>query len=409
MNGATTGATTRTSLFDRVRAAVVALVVVTGWLAAPAPAVAAAGCDPARPDTCTLRELADRLGMRIGATAEPPEVVPGPYRDTLLREFNAVTPENAMKWYTVQSTRGVWNFGPADAVVDAAVAGGLSVRGHTLVWAQDTYTPEWVKAIDDPDELRAVLEEHIGAVMGRYGDRVHRWDVVNEPLASLGTTPSDSVFARVLGPDWVAEVFALAHAADPDAELWINEFGTDVVPGKHEAFLVLVEDLLDAGVPLHGVGLQTHRPSVRGPSTAFQDQLQDYADLGLAVAITELDIPTDPADPDAFADQADAYRRIVGACLAVPACEEVTTWGLTDASTWLDHLFYMEPPTCPLLFDEDYEPKPAYDAVQDLLAEAVLARAPTSTSTPTSSTSTSAPAGPAAPAVAVVARPDFTG
>lgn len=257
----------------------------------------------------------------------------------------------------------------ADAVMAFAEKNQMEVRGHTLVWAQDQFTPEWVRAITDPAEMRIVVQDHIDTVMGRYEGRIPRWDVVNEPLVSLSAGPSDSVFRRVLGPEWIAEVFRYAHQVDPESELWLNEYGSDWVSGKHEALVELLRGLLAEGVPIDGVGLQTHRISADGPDpAAFERQLRDYESLGLKVAITELDVVTGPDDPDAPTKQAEAYRSIVSACLAVPACEEVTTWGISDADTWLDEMGVFPKPTRPLMFDEDFRPKPAYDAVRDVLA-----------------------------------------
>ena len=358
------------------------LLLILAGLVHPAPlglASTAAGtnpsCDPRVPPTCTLRDLATPVGLLVGATAEPDQVAPGPYAATLAREFNAVTPENALKWYTVQPAPGDWQFAAADAVVSFARAHALEVRGHTLVWAQDRYTPAWVQAFEDPDALRALVDEQIRTVMTRYRDHIHRWDVVNEPLAALGTGPSDSVFWRVLGSDWVAEAFRTAHAVDPTAELWLNEYGTDWVPQKHGALVDLVTDLLASGTPVHGIGLQVHRLGVGGPDQAtFEAQLRDFTALGLDVAVTELDVPTNPTDPNAFADQANAYERIVAACLAVDRCREITTWGVTDRSTWLDSLGIFPTPTRPLLFDDEFRAKPAYDAVRRLLADRALAQ-----------------------------------
>jgi endo-1,4-beta-xylanase len=195
--------------------------------------------------------------------------------------------------------------------------------------------------------------------------------VVNEPLTALGTGPSGSVWHDLLGPtQWIADAFALAHELDPTAELWLNEYGSDWVPGKHAALLALISALVDDDVPIHGVGLQTHRPSVNGPDRAvFEQQLRDFTDLGLEVAITELDVVTSPTDPDALTKQAGAYDRVVRSCLAVPGCTEITTWGITDGDTWLDNLGLFPPPTRPLLFDESFAPKPAYHAVRDALAD----------------------------------------
>jgi endo-1,4-beta-xylanase len=320
-------------------------------------------------DGLSLSAAGALSGVRIGATLEPAEIDDGDYAGTLLREFGAITPENAMKMYSIQNQRGVWTFAGADAVIDFAEANDLPVRGHTLVWAQDQFTPAWVKAISDPAELREVTEEYIAAVAGRYAGRIPRWDVVNEPLATFGPQSSGSVWENLLGPDWIAEMFELAHAADPEAELWINEYGTDWVPGKHQAFLALVTGLVEDEVPLHGVGLQTHRISVAGPERAvFEQQLRDFTNLGLEVAITELDVVTSPTDPAAFASQAEAYRRIAQSCLAVAGCVEITTWGITDATSWLNSLGSFPTPTRPLLFDDDFVPKPAYFALRAALA-----------------------------------------
>lgn len=393
------------------RVLAVAVSAATVAVSLPAVSAAPAGCDPAVPDTCTLRELADRLGIRIGAAHGPDELAIPSNADTLAREFNSLTPDNAMKMYATQPTQGAWDWAVADETVEFAVAHGMEVRGHTLVWAQDTYTPQWVLDITDPAEMRAVLDEHITTTIARYKDRVHRWDVINEPLdyTNIDGGLSDNVFSRVLGPGWMAEVFAMAHAADPTAELWVNEWGTDYLPGRHDALVALVGSLRDAGVPVHGVGIQTHRffGGPDGPDEgAFEQMLRDYTDLGVDVAITELDIPIDPADPDGLTRQADAYRRIVSACVRVERCREITTWGITDAFTWLDSFVVpvlgpLPTPTRPLLFDENGQPKPAYFAVRDVLAAA---------SRPASlQTTTTAPDRAVVPAVAVATNPRFTG
>ena len=357
-----------------------------------------------------LRGLADRIPLRIGATLETVQIDDADYAGTLAREFNALTAENAMKWYSIQATRGVFDFSGADAVLEFAEANDMEVRGHALIWAQDAYTPDWVKAITDPDELRTVVREHIRTVLDRYHGRITRWDVVNEPLASGGSGPSDSVFRRVLGPDWLAEVYRYAHEVDPTIELWLNEFGADWVPGKHQALLDLVGGMREDGVPLDGVGLQTHRISVDGPTPAtFEGQLRDYADLGLKVAITELDVAVSPEDPKGLERQAIVYRTIVSACLAVPACEEVTMWGVTDRDTWLDSQPFYEPPTRPLLFDEQFQPKAAYDAVAEVLA-AGRPTAPPATAPPVTAPPTPGPTGTdPEPATPVPGTPNLTG
>ena len=163
-------------------------------------------------DGLTLRAAGALVGLRIGATLKPHEIADDNYTGTLIREFGALTPENALKMYSIQNERGVWTFAGADAVVGFAEANDLVARGHALVWAQDQYTPARVKAISDPAELREITEEYIATVMARYAGRIPRWDVVNEPLATFGPQSSGSVWDDLMGPDWIAEVFHLAHA-----------------------------------------------------------------------------------------------------------------------------------------------------------------------------------------------------
>lgn len=350
-----------------------------------------------------LRDLAGAVPIRLGAILEPSEI--GTQHSAVLsREFTALTPENALKWAATEPAPGVFTFDGADAVVAYAEDRGMEIRGHTLVWAQDAYTPAWVTSISDPTELRKALHRHVETVMRRYGGRIHRWDVVNEPLETVGSGPSGSVFGRVLGPDWIADLLTFAHTVDPTAELWINEYGTDWVPGKHEALLALVSDLVDRGVPVAGVGVQMHRPGPDVDRAAIEGMLSDFADLGLKVAITELDVITDPDDPLAFDRQADAYAAIASACLAVAACEELTTWGISDATTWLDQQGIYRTPTRPLLFDDDYQPKPAYEALAEALAAGRPPQPPPVVDTPPAAETPPATAAPVASAA-----PRFTG
>lgn len=336
-------------------------------------------CAPLDPETCTLRELATHLGIRFGSTLEDFEIADSDYVGKLGSEFNAVTPENSLKLYAIQPTQGVWNFAAPDAIMATAESNGLEVRGHTLVWSQDSRTPVWVKALSDPDELWTATSDHIGQVLTRYGDRIDRWDVVNEPLETLGTGRSSSVFWS-MGDDWIKRVFDLAHSMDPEAELWINEYGTDWVSGKHQAYLALVKSLVDAGTPIDGVGIQTHRlPNLPLDRRLFERQLRDFTALGLKVAITELDVPVSPDQTNAFAWQATEYSKVVEACLAVAGCTEITVWGLSDRDTWLDGLGLFAVPTRPLLFDDSLQPKPAYDAVREAMSKAVRSRALPST------------------------------
>jgi endo-1,4-beta-xylanase len=323
--------------------------------------------------SCSLRDVADVGGILVDAAVEPRHIEAEPvYAQTFAHEFNSMTPENRFKWPLIHPQRNEFDFAPADALVDFATQHGMSIRGHTLIWAQPGNIADYVRSAQTAEELRAMMAEHFEAVVGRYADHVDRWDVINEPLETLGTDMVDNVFTRLLGPGYIAEALELAHALDPTATLWINEVAIETSPAKANALHKVAADLVDRGVPLHGIGLQTHLIFGRAPNAArFEAIVRSFADLGLEVAITEMDL-TAPEGPDRFEIQAEGYATTVRACLAVTSCREVTFWGFTDRHTWLDT--FLRPGLAPLLFDVDYVPKPAYFAVREVLREHIGAR-----------------------------------
>lgn len=356
------------------RARVLALAVVA--LAAALPAGAVVDRDCALPEAdCTLAETAARAGVFAGAAVDPPER--SPYTAFAVPEhFNSVTAENAMKWGVLAQRVGSYDFSEADALVDFAEENGARIRGHTLVWGRGPLPSDLgvlVDAAADPAaRLRQILTDHIARVVGHYAGRVESWDVVNEPLDVFTDRFDQNLFLRTLGPDYIAESFRAAHAADPAARLFLNEFFPDFGGAKAARFVALVRELLAAGVPLHGVGIQTHAFLRPPPYPAFPGFLAELAALGVDVELTELDvlIVWFQAADDPEAAQADAFAGLTGACLALPACTGITTWGVTDADTWLDTTapFAIVAPNRPLLFDESLAPKPAYFAVREVFA-----------------------------------------
>lgn len=346
---------------------------------ATAPPDASATPQDAQPDT--LRAAAPD-GLLIGSAvaggghhadlAHPaPFTSDDAYRDRLGVEFSSLTPENQLKWEFLRPAPDAFVFGPADAIVDFAEDHGQAVRGHALLWHNQN--PEWLEPPDlEADALRALLREHITTVVGRYAGRIHQWDVANEILDDDGRLRlEDNVWLRELGPDVVADAFRWAHAADPDAELFLNDYGVEGVNPKSDAYLELVAGLLADGVPVHGFGVQGHLSTRYGFPADVEANLRRFADLGVAVAITELDVrmPLDgePTD-EQLARQADDYRRMLEACLAVPACDSFTVWGFPDRHSWVPH-FFPEEGAATVLWD-DLTAKPAYEALRDTLAAA---------------------------------------
>ncbi|MGI5525783.1 endo-1,4-beta-xylanase [Micromonospora sp. CA-259024] len=339
------------------------LIVQSQHEATPAePAVAPSSSASAAPVWSGLRGLAPpnvRIGSAVnGRLLESDER----YRETLAANFNAVTAENAMKWANLEPRQGEYDWTAADQLVEFAQAHGQTVYGHTLVW--HTSVPSWITDSWSSEDLRALLREHVTTVAARYRGKVWAWDVVNEVLNDDGTL-RDTIWLRKLGPSYISEAFRWAHEADPDARLFINDYGTESRARKADALLRLVRDLRAHGVPVHGVGFQTHLRSGR-PPTDITGNLRRFAALGVSVAITELDVRIElPETPQKLVTQALLYQHVLKACLAVSTCESFTLWGFSDGSSWIAAHFPGYGAAC--LFDQNLRPKPAHQALMQEL------------------------------------------
>lgn len=321
----------------------------------------------AQASTVPLRVSAANRNLLMGAAvAAEPLRVDKHYASTLAREFDAVTPENAMKWDTIHPEQDRYDFGPADSIVSFARVHGMAVRGHTLVWYRQV--PSWVTDRSwTRAELERVLHDHIRTVVGHYRGKVAQWDVVNEAIDHEGKL-RDSVWTRVIGPSYIDLAFKWAHEEDPGAKLFYNDYDIEFPGAKATAVRALVRGLKARGVPIDGVGIQAHELTVRPPSrTELEAALRSYANLGLDVAITELDVGTFlPATAKKLDEQGRIYDNVLGACLAVSRCRTFVTWGFTDKYSWI-------PGALPgfgdaLPFDASYAPKPALAALRARLA-----------------------------------------
>lgn len=320
---------------------------------------------PATAPVPSLRALATPCGISIGAAVNDVLFTDRTYRITAAGEYNSITPESALKWGTVEPRPGEFNFGPGDAFVAFAEENGQRVHGHTLVWHT---LPAWVTEHRfSADELREVLRRHVQRTVAHWRGRIASWDVVNEPLGHDANL-RDSVWLRSLGADYIADAFRWAREADPDATLFINDFDIEGINPKSDRLYELVRTLRERGVPIDGVGFQTHVARLTLPDS-FEANLRRFADLGVRVAITELDVRVPlPATQQRLEIQASIYARVLRACLQLPACDAVTTWGLTDGHSWINREFPGQGAALP--FDEAYRRKPAYWSLHDTLAAA---------------------------------------
>ncbi|MFJ6296067.1 endo-1,4-beta-xylanase [Streptomyces griseoviridis] len=312
----------------------------------------------------TLAELARRQGRYFGSATDNPELTDTAYTALLGREFDMITPGNGMKWYATEPRQGVFDWTNGDEIVGLARAHHQRVRAHTLVW--HSQLPDWLTGRDwTPDELRAVLKKHILAEVGHYRGKVYSWDVVNEAFNEDGSY-RDTLWYRTLGPGYIADALRWAHQADPRAKLYLNDYNIDGVGAKSDAYYRLAKDLLARGVPLDGIGLQAHLALQYGYPATLEDNLRRFSRLGLDTALTEVDVRMQlPADAAKLATQAQWYRDLTAACLAVRRCVGVTVWDYTDKYSWIPAVFPGEGAALP--WDEQLRPKPAYAAIRQAL------------------------------------------
>jgi endo-1,4-beta-xylanase len=332
----------------------------------------------------TLRTLAEAAGIEIGVAVNTDLLASSvKYRNIVNTQFSSVTAENVMKWEALNPQPGVYDWEAAEALIASAEANGQVVRGHTLVWHNQM--PAWLTTGDhSAEELRAILENHVKTVAAHFAGDIQQWDVVNEIFNDDGTF-RETIWYQAYeelglpGEQYVADVFHWAEEADPEAALFYNDYNLEFTGPKSNAAYAFVQELLDAGVPIDGVGFQGHLDTQYG-FPDLQNNLQRFADLGLEVALTEVDVRTfvtqkpngtytnTPADPAEGAEQVDWWARTLEACLAVEACNSYTVWGVSDANSWIPGWFTGQ--GAGLLYDMHSNPKPQYDALREVLRDA---------------------------------------
>ncbi len=326
-----------------------------------------------------LRDLAARHDLLIGCCVNT-----GAFRQAaagdeprfaalLAEQMSILTAENAMKPKALVPRRGAYDWSVADAMFDFAERHGMQVRFHTGLWHRAV--PDWLEGDDVADAERArFVEQHIQRVGQRYADRMTYWDVVNEPIDPKQPDGlRETIWKQALGDDYLHKIYRWAHEAAPDVKLVVNDYGIWNGGRKTDAMYELVKGMLDAGVPVHAVGFQVHLLGGEYPDPdRFEQTLRRFTALGLEVHVTEMDVAISKYDDDLSPEQklqrqAEVYRRILEGGLRVDGFTVFQTWGLTDRWTWVDN--FIDADDAPLLFDEQYQPKPAYFAVREVLAE----------------------------------------
>jgi endo-1,4-beta-xylanase len=338
----------------------------------------------------TLAQLAEAQGRYFGSATDNPELSDAPYVATLTGgEFDQLTPGNSMKWDTIEPTQGQFNYTRGDAVLTLGQQHNMKVRGHNLVW--HSQLPGWVSSLPT-SQVQAAMENHITNEAGHYKGKVFAWDVVNEPFNEDGTFRTDAFF-NAMGSGYIADALRTARAADPTAKLYINDFNIEGTGAKSDAMFNLVKSLQQQGVPIDGVGIQGHLAVQFGFPTNMQQNMQRFADLGLDVAITELDVRMIlPEDATKDATQATYYTNVVKACLAVTRCVGLTVWDYTDKYSWVPSTFSGQGAATP--WDANLNKKPVYNTIATALG-GTASPSPSMSGTPGSPSPTATPTSPA--------------
>jgi len=316
----------------------------------------------------TLRQEAAELGIHVGsAVSDTALSTDTQYAQILGQQFSAITPENEMKWASIEAQRGVFTFGPADAEVQFAEQHHQLVRGHNLVW--NSQLPDWLTSGSFTNaQLADLLKQHIFTEMRHFRGKIWQWDVVNEPFNEDGTLQS-TIWEQALGPNYIAEALRWAHLADPHAKLFLNDYNIEGIGAKSDAMYALVKSLKEQHVPIDGVGFETHLGLQYGLPD-MQPNLQRFADLGLDIDITEMDVRMIlPATPALLAQQASWYAQVMQDCIAVRRCVDFTIWEYTDKYSWVPGFFTGQGSAD--IYDENLAPKPAYTALLNALEHPV--------------------------------------
>jgi endo-1,4-beta-xylanase len=314
----------------------------------------------------TLREMAQARGFYIGAAVAMPFLDDKVYQATLKNQFNICVAENAFKMESLRPSRDRFDFSTADKLAEFAQTNHLRLRGHTLIW--HSRNPWWLTQRQwTREEGLRIMEEHITTVMRHFQGKVYAWDVVNEAVsdqAPWGVRP-DSIWTKIVGPDYVEKAFEFARRADPQAALYYNDYGAEGAGPKADAVFQLLKKLKSKNL-VDGVGWQSHFESGWKADQGHAANAGRLAKLGLEISITELDFRfTLPSTPEKLATQAKSYRSMLRFCLSQPNIKAMVLWGFTDKSSWIPYFFKGQGDA--LIFDRDYRPKPAYDALTDVL------------------------------------------
>lgn len=362
------------------------------WLTVLLAVVVMAGCETKQVVKPTLKDAFDGI-FHIGTALNADQIngIDADAMQVVEEHFNSITAENIMKSEEIQPQEGQFEFELADKFVEFGEKHGMQIIGHTLIWHSQLPNWFWSDGKGDnvsPEVLKERMREHIHTVVGRYKGRIHGWDVVNEAIMDDGSWRKTK-FYEILGEDFMRIAFEYAHEADPDAELYYNDYSM-ANPGRREGVINMVKNLQEQGVKIDGIGMQGHLNMDYPDIDDFEESILAYADLGLKVMITELDLTVLPSPrrdvganiastfeyqqkinpyadglpADIEAEQSERYADFFRLFIKHrDKIDRVTLWGVNDSQSWKNDWPVRGRTDYTLLFDRNNVPKPVVKTI----------------------------------------------
>ncbi|MEN5364407.1 endo-1,4-beta-xylanase [Brevundimonas intermedia] len=336
----------------------------------------ACGATSPTPPAAPVVALKTLCPFPVGVCATALQLEEHGWTELVLSQFNQLTPEWQMKMeYTLQPDFSL-RFDAPDAIVAFAREHALGVHGHALIWYSQGEAA--FGALAD-DRFIAEFDRYVTGVVAHYRDRVVSWDVVNEPVTDEGSALRTSHWDRIPGPDGhIARAFRIAREADPRAVLFLNDYNLESNPTKGATFLRLVERLVSAGVPIGGIGIQSHL-DIEAPAGQISSFMKSAAQFGLPIHVSEVDASLRNGRTFDLRSVAERQRQqlarvgeLANAFMDLPRSQQFafSIWGARDTDSPLRRDDRDDGKDRPVLFDEHGEPNPAYFAVADAFRRA---------------------------------------
>jgi len=332
-----------------------------------------AACGTAPIDECddseSLHQLADfPVGVAIDMSLLHSEKI---YADLAIEQFNSITPENAFKAINIHPKQSIFNWQTTDLLADFCNTYSKRLHGHTLIWHDQL--PNWINDFQGSrDDWEQLFREHIQSICTRYRGVAASWDVVNEAFNNNGML-RNSVWRKKIGDSYIEKAFRYAHEADPDALLFYNDYDLAMNETKLKAVLGLLGNLRLRGVPIDGIGMQMHISIQHPENTQIARAMKDIYEAGFRIHLSEIDVSINPLgkiiNPTAelLERQANKLAAVTHLYNEIPHRYQygMTFWGISDKNTWIRYHFGRD--DYPLLFDDNYEPKPMYCKFKEAL------------------------------------------